>query len=366
MTATTELGSQKSDWRIRIAVVALGFSLAIAYWTKNPRAYAPSPRQADPEKHAESQLERKPNGPVTPSITLKVPNHLSYPEIVEQLKRWNEEAPHLTSLSVYGQSSRGTDLHCLKISSTKGDSQKVPVMVIGCLHGNEPLATGTLMAYIGTLLGEYGRDEQATSIIDTREIHFVPVVSPDSYTKSREVDGVDPNRNFPTPKDPQRQSVAPVMAVRKLFHTVRPRAVLSGHTFGRLFMVPYGDRYGRTPNEDDYERIVGEMASLARYKKIHCSELYDRPITGTECDYFYRSGAMTVVAEFGDHQRVPSYEEIQQEHKRTKEAINLFLVQAPEVPVTVASEEPDFSRNTGIAPSPPRPGQEPRVRSTPD
>lgn len=365
MTATTEKDRQTSDW-IRLAVVTLVIALAVAYWAKTPRIYAPTPIPAQPASPAQNQLEARTEGPVTPSISLKVPHHLTYPEIVEQLKRWNEEAPHLTSLSVYGQSSKGADLYCLRISSRRGDSPKAPVLVIGCLHGNEPLATGALMAYFGTLLGDYGRDGEATSIIDTREIHFVPVVSPDSYTRSREVDGVDPNRNFPTPKDPQRQSVAPVMAVRKLFHTVRPRAVLSGHTFGRLFMIPYGDRYGRTPNEGDYERIVGEMATLARYKKIHCSELYDRPISGTECDYFYRSGAMTVVAEFGDHQRAPSYDEIQDEHKRTKEAINLFLVKAPEVPVTVASEEPDFSRNTGIAPSPPRPGQEPRVRSTPD
>ena len=261
MTATTEKDRQTSDW-IRLAVVTLVIALAVAYWAKTPRIYAPTPIPAQPASPAQNQLEARTEGPVTPSISLKVPHHLTYPEIVEQLKRWNEEAPHLTSLSVYGQSSKGADLYCLRISSRRGDSPKAPVLVIGCLHGNEPLATGALMAYFGTLLGDYGRDGEATSIIDTREIHFVPVVSPDSYTRSREVDGVDPNRNFPTPKDPQRQSVAPVMAVRKLFHTVRPRAVLSGHTFGRLFMIPYGDRYGRTPNEGDYERIVGEMATL--------------------------------------------------------------------------------------------------------
>ena len=56
----------------------------------------------------------------------------------------------------------------------------------------------SIIAYSGLLLSEYGKNDRITKILDTAEIYFVPVVSPDSYPYSRTVEGVDPNRNFPT------------------------------------------------------------------------------------------------------------------------------------------------------------------------
>lgn len=330
-------------------IALLSAALLFSYGLKAEPRRSPAPRPG-PAPIFEPRLdEPRPQG-----ITLKVPHHLTYPQIVEQMKKWRDEAPDLVELSVYGQTRAGTDLWCMKVSNRKAKAQKAPVLLMSCIHGNETLATGVLMGFVGSYLGDYGRDETVNELMDSRELYFVPVVSPDSYGKSRNVDGVDPNRDFPTPDDSLHQSSPSVMALRRLFMTVRPRAALSGHTYGRLFLTPFGDKRGPNQHQPEYDRIVGEMARMSKYGVMHCSELYGRPISGTEVDFFYRNGCLAAVAEFGTHQHIPSYAEITGELERTRDAITLFIKQAPEVSISLASEEIDFSKNTGIAQSPPR------------
>ena len=286
--------------------------------------------------------------PKTYQITTKIPEHLSYPQTVEQLQNWKKEAPDLVETGTYGKSKKGTDLYFIRINK-KDNKNKPVVLYTSCIHGNEPLAAGITMAYIGTLLDQYNKNKELTEIVNTRDLYFVPVVSPDSYPNTRYVDGVDPNRDFSSPKFPNHESSPSVTALIDLYWKLRPSAVISGHTFGRLMLTPYGDNYNKTPHENDYTRIVGKMAEMCGYKKMPCAELYSRPISGTEVDWFYRNGSMAVVIEFGTHQNKPTFSEIYKEFKTTKDAITLFIKEAPLVPITVADEEIDFSKNTGIA-----------------
>ena len=50
-----------------------------------------------------------------------------------------------------------------------------------------------------------------------RDIYFIPVVSPDSYPKSRIVDKVDPNRDFPHLGRPNHKSIPPSMPCKNSF-----------------------------------------------------------------------------------------------------------------------------------------------------
>ena len=71
--------------------------------------------------------------------------------------------------------------------------------------------------------------------------------------------------------------------------------------------------------------------------------------TGSEVDYFYRNGSMSLVIEFGTHQHKPTLKEIKTEFERTKGSITFFIKEAPECKVKAVGKEIDFSRNTGIA-----------------
>jgi hypothetical protein len=255
----------------------------------------------------------------------------------------------LTEVESYGQSGQKKDLYYIRLTNKNITEYKPKVLVTAAIHGNEPWSSGVIMAYIGTMLTKYGDDKLLTELLDTREIYFVPVVSPDSYPHTRYVDGVDPNRNFPTPQKPELNSTKSVAALISLFWKIKPEATISGHTFGREFLIPYGDTYGPNNHQTDYDRIVGEMAKLSKYKMLHASQLYSKPIVGSEVDYFYRAGSMAVVIEFGTHQRTPSLAEIKSEFERTQGAISLFIKEAASLKIKAAEDEIDFSRNTGIS-----------------
>jgi len=198
------------------------------------------------------------------------------------------------------------------------------------------------------MLDAYGEDEQVTKLIDSRDFYFIPVVSPDSYPNSRHVDGVDPNRNFPTQRDPNRQSVPSVKTLQDFFLKIKPNAVVSGHTWGRVYLIPYGDEMVNCSNYDDYKLIMDKMAEMSQYRWIRACDMYTSngglnnppirvwglssnttPIYGTEIDWYYRNGSAAIVMEFGTHQRIPSMSDIQTEFDRTYKAILYYYEKAP-------------------------------------
>lgn len=261
------------------------------------------------------------------------PDYLNYDQTVAKLKEWHQEAPEITEVGTYGKSSRGKDLYYIRIRSTNGDDVKPKVMITACIHGNEPLSASTTMCYIGTILDKYGDDPNITKMVDERDLYFVPVVSPDSYPHSRHVDGVDPNRNFPTRRNPSKRSVPPVQELREFFLEVKPNAIISGHTWGRVYLTPWGDQTRLCPNDADFKRVIGEMGRLSQYRVQRACQMYNRPIYGTEVDWYYRNGAFAIVMEFGTHQRVPSPSDIKTEFDRTWKAVQHFIEEAPVVEI---------------------------------
>lgn len=275
----------------------------------------------------------RPQPPPDFELTTPVPSYLAYSATVAQLRLWKEEAPEISEVGTYGKSSAGNDLVYFRVFNPNKSSQPV-VLVTAAIHGNESWSTGIIMGYIGTMLDQYGNDEQITKIVDTTDVYFVPIVCPDSYPDRRESDGMDPNRNFPTPQNPEAKSVQSVQALREFFLSLRPKAVISGHTWGRVYLQPYGDTMKDPPNHADYQRIVGKMSELSQYGLIKAAQVYRRPISGSEMDWYYRRGAFAIVTEYGTHQHPPTHSEIMSEFNRTFQAFLYFLTEGPKVQVT--------------------------------
>jgi hypothetical protein len=303
-----------------------------------------------PKEIIKEEIKSEPKAQ-TFETSVVTPSFLTYPQTVEQIKNWEKEANQIVETGIYGKTKKGTDLYYIRINNKEIKEKKPVVLITSAIHGNETWSSGITMAYIGHIINQYNKNKDITNIVNNRDVYFIPVVSPDSYNKSRDVDGVDPNRDFPSPKNPNHKSTPSIASLTDFYWKIRPKAVISGHTFGRLLLIPYGDKYGISEHEKDYTRIVGKMAEMTGYKKIHCSELYNKPIAGTEIDWFYRNGSIAIVLEFGTHQHQPSLTEITSEFKKTKDAISHFINEAPNVAISVADEEIDFSKNTGIAQS---------------
>lgn len=317
------------------AAIILFFGNIDLWMYKQLQVTKPVPQAPQVQQYSAVPPREEPTYPETPTIATVIPEYLPYNKVVEQLDTWHKEAPKLTERGTYGKSSQKKDLHYIRVTNLDGKPKK-KVLITGCIHGNEPLATTVVMGYIGTLLANYGKDQEVTDLLNTRDIYFVPVVSPDSFPNSRIVDGVDPNRDFPGPSKPNHQSVPPVKALQDLFSKHQFNAVISGHTFGRVLLTPYGDRTEVCPNAPDYSRIIGWMSSLCNYRVQRACEMYSRPIYGTEVDWYYRHGAFAIVMEFGTHQRIPTKDDIRSEFDRTYKGFLYFLKEAPQIKINNA------------------------------
>jgi hypothetical protein len=308
--------------------MVLGF-LAFLYYqsqTPAPPAYNYYPPQQQQYQYTQPVA---PQTPATPNISNVTPNHLAYGKLIEQLRTWNAEAPDLTEVGTYGKSSRGQDIYYIRLTNMYDQTEKPKVLITACIHGNEPLSTSVTLSYIGKLLSEYGRDTEITELLNTRDIYFVPVVSPDSYPNSRHVDGVDPNRDFPTERSPDKQSVPPIEALKQFHLKMKFNAVMSGHTFGRVYLMPRGDSNERCPDDAAFHSVLDEMARLSNYRLIRACEMYGQPIYGGELDWFYKHGAFAFVCEYGTHQNIPGAQDTASEFNRTWKAFLVFLSKAP-------------------------------------
>lgn len=293
-------------------------------------------RDERPEQHQiiEVPVEPEPQpDPINYDIDNPIPSYKSYDDVVVQLKEWEQEAPELVEVNIYGKSSKGKDLYYLRINNVRIKTEKPVTLVHATTHGNEPWAGCEVMAYVGTILDKYGDDDQITNLVDSRDMYFIPIVSPDSHPNSRHVDGVDPNRDYPTERSPNKKSVPPIQALREFTLTIKPRAAISGHTWGRVFLYPWGDQNRETPNDADYVRILSEMRKMSGYTIQQANELYNRPIYGGDMDWFHRQGAFSIVIEYGTHQSKPSDAQIKSEFDKTFPAVLHFLEEGPKVDI---------------------------------
>jgi len=275
----------------------------------------------------------EPPEPINYDIAKPVPEFLEYDALVTQMKVWESEAPELAEIGTYGKSSKGKDLYYLRVRNERLEGDKPVVLLTAATHGNEPWSTTTMMAVVGTILDKYGDDDKITELVDSRDIYLIPVVSPDTYPRSRYVDGVDPNRDYPTQKDPDKVSCAPIEALKQLTLKIGANAAISGHTSGRVYFYPYADTRQKTDNDADYQRILAEMRRLSGYGYEQGCYNYGRPIYGSEMDWYYRNGCLGIVMEFGSHQSPPSMEQVRSEFERTYEAILYFIEEAAEVKI---------------------------------
>jgi hypothetical protein len=315
------------------AVVAYVITIAIALGARQlplswPQAIPPTvQRPVDPPVAVEpGPYAIDPQG---------VSDYLTYPKVVELLKSWQAQAPEITEFGSYGKNQQGTDLCYLRIG-TPGQKR---VLITGAIHGNERLGTATVLNIMGEILKDYKHDEDVTWLVKNREIYFVPVFSPESYLRSREIEGVDPNRHWPTPAATSRgpfhlplphlpnasNKASPVLAIQAWFTKMNFSAVIDGHTYGRLFIYP---SYARGEDLAAYQTLTSEMAKLSGYKPEVAA------IQGLAIDFYYSKSAVAIVTEFGPATNEGhdfSTAAIQPEFQKTCKAVLYFIRQAPEI-----------------------------------
>lgn len=247
-------------------------------------------------------------------------NYLAYDEVIDLLKTWHENAPEITEFDTYGETSRGTPLYYLRVG-TPGTKK---VLIHACIHGDERLAAASTLWIMRKYLHDYGRDEDITWLVKNRDVYFIPVMSPDTYLRQRWVEGVDPNRDYPSPRRPNRHSSSPVSRMMDFHKKHKFSGVISGHTTGRVYLWPSLC----TGNDlEEHRTLAREMGELSNYsaRPISSSE------AGYEIDWYYWQGAVSILTEFASGSHNQPSRNIEPEASRNYKAYMHFIKKAPTI-----------------------------------
>lgn len=212
------------------------------------------------------------------------------------------------------------DVLALVLTNRQNTAPKAKVMHTAGLHAREIANPELLMTFGQQLLEGYGRDPEATALLDNREIHLVPMVNADGHAyierayagqprgdlmKRKNASGAggagtDLNRNFPfhwggagassnprsdTYRGPSAGSEPEVQAVDRYMGEVKPSFYADWHSYSRLNMYPWGDTREKAPHYTGYRALAEKFSTFNHYSPIQSVQLY--PTTGTTDDHAY-------------------------------------------------------------------------------
>ncbi len=218
--------------------------------------------------------------------------YYTYWEMTDSVIAFAARYPEICSLFVIGTTSQNRDILCLKISDNASVEEDEPACYFsGSTHGDEPMGTSIVMAFLQQILSGYGTDPLSTWLVNNREIYTVPILNPDCsvfcsdsggagvyWRKNRRVVvppniGVDPSRNHgykwgydnvgssPNPsshayRGPYAWSDAEATAARDLEAAHRFRTEQDFHCFGGYNCYPWGYTYSSPPEQALLQEVV--------------------------------------------------------------------------------------------------------------
>ncbi len=227
--------------------------------------------------------------------------YYTYWEMQDSVAVFAARYPEICSLFVIGTTSQNRDILCLKVSDNASVEEDEPACCFsGATHGDEPMGTSIVMAFLQQILSGYGTDSLSTWLVDNREIYTVPILNPDCsiycsdsggagvyWRKNRRVVvppnvGVDPSRNHgfkwgyddvgssPSPashayRGPDPWSDAEATAARDLQATHRFRTEQDFHCFGGYNTYPWCYVYTSPPEQDLLQEVVDTFQTYNDY-----------------------------------------------------------------------------------------------------
>ncbi|XP_034236718.1 carboxypeptidase D-like [Thrips palmi] len=140
--------------------------------------------------------------------------YMSHDELSEFLLKLEQEHPHLAARKSIGKSVEGRDLWALELRRNVAEERPLGmpmVKMVANMHGDETVGRELLIFMAQYLLGNYGKVDRVTRLLNRTDIFLMPSMNPDGYTRSQEglcgslkdyigrenANAVDLNRDFP-------------------------------------------------------------------------------------------------------------------------------------------------------------------------
>lgn len=272
--------------------------------------------QASSELHFEQQFRSNLNKKFNTSTDSQFPSgdeaFHTYTEMLTELQTMANENSDLMTLNSLAKTPNGYDIWAVRISKDLSSADQKPgVIFMGGHHAREHLSVELPILFIKHLLTEYKNgNTRIVSLIDSRDIHIIPMVNPDGamyditggnykmWRKNRKSNGdgqygVDLNRNYgymwgtggsssqtsnETYKGPSAFSEVESTTIKNYIEShLNITILLSLHTYSKLILYPWGHKYDAIDIANDFavhEKMAKKMATWNGYAPKQSSDLY--------------------------------------------------------------------------------------------
>lgn len=244
----------------------------------------------------------------------KIAGYHSFDEVIAISKSLEKKYPNLAKIESYGKSKKGLDLFALKLSSNVTTSIKErKSMLTSATHGDELITVEVLLELTKTILAGYGTNDRFTNILNSSEVYMIFVVNPDGFTRrSRYAGGIDPNRQYPWPGNPNRRTPVPAIDALMNFYKLKDfKGSIDFHAYGKMVMFPWG--YTRdlvnSADHEHFNSLTTSMAKSNRYKHGPISKVI-YVAKGSSADFYYEhNNGLAIAVELGNR-KVPRASQI--------------------------------------------------------
>jgi len=98
--------------------------------------------------------------------------------------------PSFTNVTSIGTSYEGRDIWGFRVGEPNPDEKgpRKTILIAGGLHGREWISTSTVNYLLWSLVTSFGKDQMITKLLKRFDIVFVPVLNPDGYEYTWQVD----------------------------------------------------------------------------------------------------------------------------------------------------------------------------------
>jgi carboxypeptidase T len=254
----------------------------------------------------------------------------NYAELTEALSNLAKNNPDIMQLSSIAKTGEGRDIWAVRLTADFNNASNKPAAIfMGGHHAREHLSVEMPLMLTQYLVDQFrAGNQRVMSLINSRDIHIIPVVNPDgmeydikdgSYkmwrkNRTRNANGtygVDLNRNYgyqwgtggssSDPSSDTYKGVTPFSeieskAIRDYVEAHQNITVLlSIHSFSKLILYPWGHKYSAIETGADkqvHEAMARKMSQWNGYAPQQSSELYIA--SGDTTDWSY--GAHKIIS----------------------------------------------------------------------
>ena len=255
--------------------------------------------------------------------------YYTFAEIEEQLDILYADYPNLITEKVsLGTSLEGRNVWMVKMSDNPNlDEAEAEMLYTGLHHAREPMSYMNLFYFMHWLAENYETDPEAAALLNGRELYFIPAVNPDGLVYNQQIapngggmqrknmretcsfgiDGIDLNRNYsfmwaydnigssPDGCNETYRGTSPFSEpethiVKEFVESHDFKIALNYHSYGNLFIRPFGYDPDLSLPEEDFEIFVEYGEAMTQYNGYLFGtgiETVGYTVNGEACDWMY-------------------------------------------------------------------------------